>query len=77
MSKNHWVIDYETLIDCTILVAEHYTGEQKHVFSISSMGNQLPELVNFLEANKKNCYQKGQKRPNLCKFKCPSVRGYI
>ena len=54
MSKNHWVIDYETLIDCTILVAEHYTGEQKHVFSISSMGNQLPELVNFLEANKKN-----------------------
>ena len=54
MSKNHWVIDYETLIDCTILVAEHYTGEQKHVFSISRMGNQLPELVNFLEANKKN-----------------------
>lgn len=55
MAKStNWVIDYETLIDCTILVAEHYTGEQKHVFSISSMGNQLPELVNFLEANKKN-----------------------
>lgn len=54
MSKNHWVIDYETLIDCTILVAEHYTGEQQHVFSISKLGNQLPELVSFLETNKKN-----------------------
>jgi hypothetical protein len=54
MSKNHWVIDYETLIDCTILVAEHYTGEQKHVFSISKLGSELPQLVSFLETNKKN-----------------------
>jgi hypothetical protein len=54
MAKNHWVIDYETLIDCTILVAEHYTGEQKHVFSISKLGSELPQLVSFLETNKKN-----------------------
>lgn len=54
MAKNHWVIDYETLIDCTILVAEHYTGEQQHVFSISKLGSELHQLVSFLETNKKN-----------------------
>ena len=54
MAKNHWVIDYETLIDCTILVAEHYTGEEQHVFSISKLGSELPQLINFLETNKKN-----------------------
>ena len=54
MTKNHWVIDYETLIDCTILVAEHYTGEQQHVFSISKLGSELPQLISFLETNKKN-----------------------
>ena len=54
MTKNHWVIDYETLIDCTILVAEHYTGEQQHVFSISKLGSELHQLISFLETNKKN-----------------------
>jgi len=55
MAKStNWVIDYETLIDCTILVAEHYTGEQQHVFSISKLGSELPQLVSFLETNKKN-----------------------
>ena len=54
MAKANWVIDYETLIDCTILVAEHFTGEEQRIFCISSLGNQLPELIQFLETNKKN-----------------------
>ena len=53
MSKNHWVMDWETLIDCTVLVVEHYTGTEVKVFSISRMENQLPELIEFLKQNKK------------------------
>ena len=53
MSKNHWVIDYETLVDCTVLVAEHYTGEEVKVFSVCKLHNQFLELLNFLEQNKK------------------------
>ena len=53
MSKNHWVIDYETLVDCTVLVAEHYTGEEVKVFSVCKLHNQFSELLNFLEQNKK------------------------
>lgn len=53
MSKSHWVIDYETLIDCTVLVAEHYTGTEVKVFSISRLGNQIVDLIAFLEQNKK------------------------
>lgn len=51
--KNHWVMDYETLIDCTVLVAEHYTGTETKVFSISRLGNELPQLIEFLEQNKR------------------------
>lgn len=53
MSKSHWVMDYETLVDCTVLVAEHYTGTETKVFSISRLGNQILELIAFLEQNKK------------------------
>jgi hypothetical protein len=53
MGKNHWVMDYETLVDCTVLVAEHYTGTETRTFSISRLTNQFAELVEFLEQNKK------------------------
>lgn len=53
MSKNvNWVIDFETLIDCTILVAEHYTGTEIKVFSICKLRNELSGLIEFLEQNK-------------------------
>jgi hypothetical protein len=45
-------MDYETLIDCTVLVAEHYTGSETRVFSISRLGNQIPELIEFLQQNR-------------------------
>jgi len=54
MSKSNWVIDFETLIDCTVLVAEHYTGDEIKVFSISKFSNELPELLEFLKQNKKH-----------------------
>ena len=54
MKKNHYVIDYETLIDCTILVAEHYTENITKTFVINRLKNQLPELLEFLTTNKLN-----------------------
>lgn len=49
----NWVVDYETLVDCTVLVAEHYTRDEVKVFSVCKLINQFSELVNFLEQNKK------------------------
>lgn len=53
MSKNNWVTDYETLINCTVLVAEHYLTDEQRVFIICPWINQLPELIEFLEGGKK------------------------
>ena len=53
MSKNHWVVDFETLVNCTVLVAEHYTGSEVKVFSVGKLSNQFLELLTFLEQNKK------------------------
>jgi len=53
MSKANWVIDFETMADCTVLVAEHYTGDEIRVYSVCKLINQLPELLEFLEQNKK------------------------
>lgn len=53
MSKNNWVTDYETLINCTVLVAEHYLTDEQRVFIICPWVNQLPELIQFLEEGKK------------------------
>lgn len=46
-------MDYETLVDCTVLVAEHYTGTEIRVYSVCRLTNELPELIEFLEQNKK------------------------
>ena len=54
MKKNHYVIDYETLVDCTVLVAEHYTENITKTFVINRLKNQLPELLEFLNTNKVN-----------------------
>lgn len=54
MSKNHWVMDYETVSNCFLAVFEHYTGEQRKIFIVHTLQNNLEELIKFLEGNKKN-----------------------
>lgn len=54
MKKNHYVIDYETLIDCTVLVAEHYKENIIHTFVIGHLKNDIKELYEFLIINSKN-----------------------
>jgi hypothetical protein len=54
MSKNHYVIDYETLIDCTVLVAEHYKENTIHTFVVGHLKNDIKELYEFLVRNVTN-----------------------
>lgn len=54
MNKNNWVIDYETLRNCTVLVAQHYLTDKTLVFVICPWLNQTQELIKFLELSKIN-----------------------
>lgn len=58
MKENiHWVIDYETLSNCTVLVAEHYQKDIRKEFVIHRLRNDVLELVAFLlECKQLNCY---------------------
>jgi len=49
---NHWIIDYETLVDCTVLCAQHYKNpEDLRVFVISRLRNDIQKLYSFLVDN--------------------------
>jgi hypothetical protein len=51
-SKSHWVIDYETILNCTVLVAEHYKTDERKIFVIHRFRNDIEELIGFLETCK-------------------------
>jgi len=52
---NHYVIDYETLINCTVLCAQHYkNSEDIKVFVISKLRDNTNELIQFLIKNRDN-----------------------
>lgn len=46
--NSHWVIDYETLSNCTVLVAEHYINKTRKEFVIHKLRNDFNELLKFL-----------------------------
>ena len=51
---NHWVMDYETLINMFGAVFQQYkTGETKQ-FVVHRLRNDIVELVKFLNQNKDN-----------------------
>jgi hypothetical protein len=52
-TSQHWVIDFETLINCTVLVAEHYRTEERKVFIVHELQDDITALIAFLEQNKK------------------------
>ena len=47
--KRQWVIDYETIVNCTIICVEDYSSNEKGTFIINRYINHLPELIKFLE----------------------------
>lgn len=51
---NHWVHDYETLINCFVACFEHYKTNEKKVFVIHRLRNDSVELVKFLMQNASN-----------------------
>jgi len=53
----HWVMDYETLVNCFIGVFEHYKDDDiAEVFIINKDQNDFPKLLAFLQT----CAEKGQ-----------------
>ncbi len=49
MAKDHWIIDYETIFNLTVLVAVHYQTEEVKVFIIHRYRNDIEGLILFLE----------------------------
>lgn len=49
---NHYVHDYETLINMFCAVFQHYKTEETHVFIIHESQNDIEQLVKFLNKNR-------------------------
>jgi hypothetical protein len=48
--QTHWVMDYETILNCFVGVFVHYKNDDvKHVFIINNDRNDIKKLVNFLQ----------------------------
>lgn len=50
----HYVMDYETLINCFIAVFEHYKEDKTKVFVIHKCRNDIKQLIDFLNENASN-----------------------
>ena len=49
--RTHWVMDYETLSNCFIGVFEDVKSEERQIFIIHHIKNDIVELVKFLQRN--------------------------
>ena len=53
----HWVMDYETLVNCFVGVFQHYKDDSiSEIFIITEDQNDLPKFIDFL----KKCVQLNQ-----------------
>ena len=51
---NHWVMDYETLVNCFVGVFKHYKTEETKVFAICKQRNDFSKFLEFLKENTEN-----------------------
>ena len=51
MNRTHWVMDYETLLNCFIAVFENIKSEDREIFVIHKERNDCLEFITFLERN--------------------------
>ena len=51
MNRVHWVMDYETLLNCFIAVFEDIKSEDREIFVIHKERNDCLEFITFLERN--------------------------
>ena len=50
MRNTHWVMDYETLVNCFVAVFVDYKDSNiKHLFVVCDQRNDFPKFVTFLE----------------------------
>ena len=48
---NHWVMDYETLINCFVAVFQHYKTEETKIFVVHKLRNDYEQLLRFVNHN--------------------------
>jgi hypothetical protein len=48
---DHYVMDYETNVNCFLGVFEHYKTDEVHVFTIGPLRNDLTKLLDFFDDN--------------------------
>lgn len=48
---SHWVMDYETNVNCFLGVFEHYKTDETHVFTCGKLRNDFDKFIDFLERN--------------------------
>ena len=53
-SMNHWVMDYETNVNCFLGVFEHYKTDEVKVFTVGPLRNDLEKFLDFLDSNVEN-----------------------
>ncbi|GAI27977.1 unnamed protein product, partial [marine sediment metagenome] len=51
MDRTHWVMDYETLLNCFIAVFEDIKSKDREIFVIHKERNECLEFITFLERN--------------------------
>ena len=51
MDRTHWVMDYETLLNCFIAVFEDIKSKDREIFVIHKERNDCLEFITFLERN--------------------------
>ena len=51
MNRTHWVMDYETLLNCFIAVFEDIKSKDREIFVIHKEKNDCLEFITFLERN--------------------------
>jgi len=52
--SNHRIIDYETLVDCTVLCACHYKTDEMKTFAVCRLLDQFREMHSFLLEGSRN-----------------------
>jgi hypothetical protein len=51
MDKTHWIMDWETLSNCSVVCFEDYKKEDTLTFAICDLRNDFPALIQFLKRN--------------------------
>lgn len=51
IAKTHWVMDYETMINCFIACFESIKSDERHVFVVHDLQNDFDDYIQFIKKN--------------------------